>query len=239
MREIVLIAVLKSPRDLKLLLKNKWYRIPLEKVPRRKFDFIAFYQPALFRVNGKRIKYYAKPEKVSRTSRIGLLPEEIRDRNARKIYLKYSFRKINKLRSAIKNKNGLRVSFGFTDLLKLKKAAEITDLYDVVPIEKIMKRVLNKKKIACKAEYPVWVGNDHRYRLDFAVFCKKAPLNVECDSLKWHSQKSRVFKDKLRDERLKRLGWSILRLKEKDITSNILNCIDKVNLRVKKLGGIK
>ncbi|MFH1074481.1 MAG: DUF559 domain-containing protein [Candidatus Firestonebacteria bacterium] len=239
MRKIVLISVLKSPGDLKILLKNKWYRIPFKKALRKKFDFIAFYQPAFFGANGGQIRYYAKLKEVSRIRRIDLLPEEIRNKNAKNIYLKYSFRKINRLKPAIKNKNGLRVSFGFTDLLKLKEAEEITDLYNVAPIEKLMKKALNRKGIACKAEYPVRIGNNHRYRLDFAVFCKKSPLNIECDSLKWHSQKSQVFKDKLRDKRLKKIGWSILRLKEREITGKINTSMEKVLRRVKTLGGIK
>ena len=239
MRKIVLIAVLKYPRDLRILLKKKWYRIPLNKLPRKNFDFIAFYQPALFGASGGRINYYAKPKKVVRLRRVDLLPGEVRNINAKNIYLKYSFGKINKLKPAIRNKNGLRVSFGFTGLSKLKKAAEVTDLYDVAPIEKMIKKALNRKDVNFKSEYPVRLENNLKYRLDFAIFCKKAPLNIECDSLKWHSQKGQVFKDKLRDKRLKKLGWNILRLKEREITGNINESIGKVLLRDKTLGGIK
>ena len=239
MRKIVLVAVLKTPRDLKILLKDKWYRIPLEKAPRKKFDYIAFYQPAVFGGNGGRIKYYAAPKKINRALRIDLLPGESRNKNAKNIYLKYSFRKIKKLEPAIRNKNGIRVSFGFTDLLKLKKASEVTELYDVTPIEKMLKKALRKRHLRFKSEYPVQAGKEHRYRLDFAVFCKKAPLNIECDSQKWHSQKSQVYKDKIRDKALKNLGWSILRLKEPEITGKIKKSVEKVLRRVKTLGGIK
>ncbi|TSC55339.1 MAG: hypothetical protein Greene041679_635, partial [Parcubacteria group bacterium Greene0416_79] len=49
----VLVGVLKSPRDLKILLEEKWYRIPVSFLPKRKFTHIAFYQPAAFDKEGK------------------------------------------------------------------------------------------------------------------------------------------------------------------------------------------
>ena len=97
MRKTVLVSVLKAPRDLGILLKKKWYRIPLEKAPRKKFDYLAFYQPASFGRNGGKIKYFAKPKEVTRVRRVDLLPEEVRNKNAKNIYLKYSFGKINKI----------------------------------------------------------------------------------------------------------------------------------------------
>ncbi len=57
----VLVAVLKTPRDLRLLLREKRYRIPLAFLPKRRFTHIAFYEPqTTFGKRGKRIAYYAK-----------------------------------------------------------------------------------------------------------------------------------------------------------------------------------
>ena len=44
----VLVGVLKSKDDLKILLEEKWYRIPIAFLPKRRFTHIAFYQPLEF-----------------------------------------------------------------------------------------------------------------------------------------------------------------------------------------------
>lgn len=38
----------KNKEDRTILFKKKWYRIPLAYVPKRRFNYIAFYQPVLF-----------------------------------------------------------------------------------------------------------------------------------------------------------------------------------------------
>ena len=58
--KIVLVGVLRDKRDLNILLKENWYRIPVAQAPRRRFDYLAFYQPLLFCHQGKRIRYYAR-----------------------------------------------------------------------------------------------------------------------------------------------------------------------------------
>ena len=58
--KIVLVGVLKDKRDLNILLTENWYRIPVAHAPTRQFKYLAFYQPALFGRQGKRIQYYAR-----------------------------------------------------------------------------------------------------------------------------------------------------------------------------------
>ena len=53
---IVLVGVLKNKRDLGILLQKHWYRIPVRYLPKKKFDYIAFYQPLVFGRRGKRIE---------------------------------------------------------------------------------------------------------------------------------------------------------------------------------------
>ena len=106
----------------------------------------------------------------------------------------------------------------------------------MAPVEKILQRALSKTRLKIFPEYPVRLPAGKKYRLDFAVFCKKGALNIECDSIKWHSLKSQIIKDKKRDKILKKLGWSILRLKEAEITGNISKSVAKVVSRVKTLG---
>ena len=58
--KIVLVGVLKNKRDLGILLEKHWYRIPVFFLPKKKFDYLAFYQPEGFGRRGKRIEYYAR-----------------------------------------------------------------------------------------------------------------------------------------------------------------------------------
>ena len=236
MLEVVLLAVLKNRADLKYLLNDRWYRIPVEKCPKRKFSRLAFFEPGKNKGSLGVIRYQAKIASVRIADRKDLFPER---ENPSKKYFKVFFKRILKLKKPVTNNNGMRVSFGYTTTAKLSKAKEITDLFDVAPVEKLFKKALKKRGIKAYAEYLVRVAGKKLYRLDFAVFCKKGALDIECDSEKWHSQKSQVIKDKIRDASLRKQGWSILRLKEKEITGNIKCCVVKANCRVKTLGGLK
>ena len=234
MPKVVLVAVLKNKTDLKYLLQDKWYRIPVEKCPKKKYEYIAFFEPGRVTGNYGRIRYFGKPETVEIKKRSALLPAL---QNPQKRYFKIAFSGINKLKNPVANKNGIRVSFGYTTLKKLKNEKEVTGLFDVAPVEKIMRQALRRRGIKARPEFPVCLPGNRRYRLDFAVFCKKGALNIECDSNKWHSAKRQLIKDKTRDKDLKKLGWSILRLKEDEITGKINTSLAKIVSRVKTLGG--
>ena len=114
-------AVVKNRRDLNLVLKKKWYRIPIKYAPKQKFKYIAFYSPKSGNLGGK-ITYYASIKKITHATRQKLLPKEIAHPRAGNLYLRFELGKIYKLPRPIKNKNRRRVSFGFTTLSRLKKA---------------------------------------------------------------------------------------------------------------------
>lgn len=238
MPKAVLVAVLKEKKDLNILLRERWYRIPAFYAPKKKFDYIAFYQPSTFKGSKSLIRYYARPKMFKTMKRRELFPSEFDHPDANEDYYRIDFKKIHKLKNPVKNSNRMRVSFGFTTLGRLKKEREVTGLFDVVPLENVMGLELKKAGIKASKEHAFTMNDGKRYRLDFAVFCKKGPLNIECDSHKWHSIKTQRIKDKIRDKALKGEGWSILRLKEAEITGNIGKCVDKVRKAVKKLGKI-
>src|SRR3989338_9056121 len=100
---IVLVGVLKSKNDLRILLRNHWYRVPAVFMPKRRFKYVAFYQPAIFGRNGKRILYYACVAKKEKVKRIVLLPKEINHPRAHDDYIKITFRRISELPRPIKN----------------------------------------------------------------------------------------------------------------------------------------
>ncbi len=226
----VLVGVIKSRKDLRILLKDGWYRIPLIHVPKRKFSYIAFYQPISFGKNGKRIEYYARVGKRVIVQRINLLPKEKNHPRAHDKYVKIQCEEIIKLPRAIKNIMPRRVSFGFTTIKTLLSARNILELFGVPQTEEIIKKELWCAGMKAVREFPVSV-NGKRYRIDFALFYKKGNIAIECDNDKAHRNKTQKRKDKIRDSILCRHGWRVIRLREKDIIERPDRCI----ARIKKL----
>lgn len=219
--------MIKNRRDLRLLLKKRWYRIPAGNFPKRMFSHVAFYQPASFGGSGKRIEYYGRVSGVKTVKRVGLLPEESGHPRAQDDYARISFKGIKKLARPVKNIVPRRITFGFTTLKALVSARNIIQLYGVPPTEQIVEKYLKKSGISALKEYPV-SDKGRRYRIDLAVFGNRNKVAVECDNIKAHSGRMQEQKDKIKDSFLNRLGWKVVRLKEHEILERPDRCILKV-----------
>lgn len=242
-RKAVLVAVLKLKSDLDILLKEKWYRIPLAFLPKRRFSYVALYQPAGFGGSGKRIEYYGRVSKREVKKRIELLPSEGTHPRAHDDYLKVSFSKIEKLEKPIRNVIPRRVSFGFTTLKKLRSARDVLELYGVPATEQMIERGLARRGIEVVSEYTVVSDRPprssgaarKRYRIDLVIFCKHGAVAIECDNLKAHSSKAQQAKDTAKDKLLKSLGFYVIRLGEKEIIDNLEYCLRGIQKKVKSL----
>ena len=219
-RPEVLVSVLRRVKDRDILLKERWYRIPFTKAPRRKPAYIAFYQTANFGNSGKRIEFYGRVKFWRLKKRYEILPEEKDAPGYRRLYLQFFFKDVKKLRCPVKNRDRMRVSFGFTSLKKLFASKSLGSLYDIPPIEDILAKEMKKRKLEYFSQYYVKGRNRQRYFLDFALCGRKNRLDVECDGYKWHSLKKQREKDKNRDRALKALGWKILRITEEEIVND-------------------
>lgn len=235
--KIVLVGVLKNKRDFNILLTENWYRIPITYAPTRRFDYLAFYQPALFGSQGKRIQYYAHVLNYQTIKRSDLLPDELNHNRAHDYYLQIRVGKIKKLSWPIKNIIPRRVSFGFTTLDRLLKSKNILQLYNVAPTEQIIENCLRRVGIKATAQYYVSSGKK-RYCLDFAVFCRQGLIAIECDNKNAHSNLRQREKDKIKNTFLRRRGWIVIRLPEYDIVSDLNGCIVRIKMAVRGLGGI-
>lgn len=233
--KIVLVCVLKNKRDLDILLTEKWYRIPVKYAPTRQFKYLAFYQPALFGHQGKRIQYYARVLATKIVKRKKLLPNELNHPMADEDYLQIWVGKIKKLTQPIRNIIPRRISFGFTTLNRLLNSKNILQLYNVAPIEQIMEDGLRRAGIKAFAQYRIF--GKKRYCLDFAIFCKKGRIAIECDNKKAHSSPKQRQKDKIKDIFLKQHGWRVIRLSENEIVSDLKSCILRIKKEARKLSG--
>ena len=235
--KIVLVGVLRDKRDLNILLTENWYRIPVAYAPTRRFDYLAFYQPALFGRRGKRIQYYARVLNYQTTKRNDLLPEELNHPRAHDYYFRVRVGKIKKLSQPIRNIMPRRISFGFTTLNHFLKSKNILQLYNVLPIEQIVGNGLKRASIKAIAQHYVLKGRK-RYCLDFAVFCQQGAIAIECDNKKAHTSLRQKEKDKIKNAFLRRLGWVVIRFSENDIISDLQSCVERVKKAVRKLGGL-
>ncbi len=234
-QKVALIGVVKTPRDLETVIREKWYRIPLEHAPARMFSHIAFYQPSAFGKESGKIRFYAKVKNHVLRAKKELFPDCAEDKNARRLYLKYSLSDIRQLKPAVKNTSATRISFGYASLERLLKARDILGIFDVPALEKTVYDALKRENLNFSPEHVIRHNGKCRYRLDFALFCKNGRLNIECDGKKWHSHPPQKKKDKQRDEWLKRRGWTILRLDEDAITKKLPQTMRRIKDEIRKL----
>ncbi|MBI4434715.1 hypothetical protein HY635_02770 [Candidatus Uhrbacteria bacterium] len=232
---VVLVGVLKSWRDLELLRVERWYRIPAAYAPSRRYTHLAFYQPAAFGRQGKRIRYYARVLERQTVRRNRLLPEEAQHPRAREPYVRVRIGKLHALHHPIRNIVPRRVTFGFTTLDRLRSARDMLQLYHVTPIEQMMEDGLRRAGIHAIAQRVV-VSGTRRCRLDFAVPCRRGAIAIECDNRASHRSPSQRARDKHKDAFLRRLGWTIVRLPEHAIVSDLAGCIARVRAATQKLG---
>lgn len=232
----ILVGVLKNKRDLQLLLREHWYRIPVAFLPRRAFTHIAFYQPAIFGRRGKRIMYFARVAGREVRRRIELLPSEPEHPRAQDEYMKITVARAQKLPKPIKNIIPRRVSFGFTTLRALRSARDILELYGVPKTEQILATRLAHCGVQTIAEHTV-SARGSRCRIDLAVWCARGAIAIECDNDKAHASKIQKQKDVWKGTFLSRLGWTVLRFTEADIIERLDRCVAQVQKETHSLGG--
>ena len=234
----VLVAVINRRKDLEILMKRRWYRIPVKYAPRRLPTYLAFYQTRIFGRDGKAIRYYAPVRSCSKDKRFKLLPDEKDHPRANEYYYKFKLGKVKRTHRIIRNDSRRRISFGFTTLAKLRNSERICQLFDIVPLEDIVRHALQKKGLKAVHEHCVMEDKRCRYRLDFAIFCQRGKIALECDNEKWHSSPERRLRDRKRDRYLRRHGWAILRLSGREIQKDMDACLAKIEKAINEMGGL-
>ena len=231
----VLIGILKDRRDLALLLKKRLYRIPVSHTPRRPFDYLGFYQTAAFGRTGQCIRYIAPVLGRIRAKRKDILGGEPGYPRANDLYWFYRVGKPMRLPSPIRNIGPRRFTFAYTTLRHLFESHDILEVFGVPPIERMMQDIFAKSGIPVLPEFTMSAGIK-RYRLDFACFCRNGGLAIECDGEEFHNHPIQAKYDRTKDARLRKLGWTVLRLTEREIVRSPGACLKRVKAVVKKLG---
>ncbi len=232
-----MIGVVRRLSDLEIILSERWYRVPARRTFLRRPRYLAFYLTKRCGPRGGAVTHYAPIKKVSRSLRRNLLPREKSHPGAGDPYWKFHLGEVRKLPRRIENKLQRRITFAYTTIELLLNAHEVGELFRVPPLEEIMRKLLEKSRISFKTQFCVIDRKKCRYRLDFAVFCKKGKLALECDHSRWHSQPARRKKDRRRDLWLRKRGWTVIRFREEDLLLHPGETIEQVRKRILELGG--
>lgn len=234
---IVLVAVLKSEADLKYLLTDHWYRIPVAFAPKQTYSHVAFYQPASFGKTGKQIRYYAKVLTREIVKRRDLLPDELDHPRSDTLYHKLVFRNIHTLKVPIKNIVPRRVTFGLVPLTRFFRAHDLLELYGIPPTEQIVRAALGEFGVPVLPEVPIRYSTG-RWRIDLVVQCRLGDLAIECDNTKAHRSKVQQAKDQRKDLNLRYHGWRVIRVTDQDVFDHPKETLARLRAAIASLGGL-
>ena len=240
----VLVAYIPAKSDLLIALRNRWYRIPYNRkvvpdmVKDRTIKLIAFYQPAIFKEDAFAIRWYGIVKDIKILKRKVLLRNEPKNAKSEQNYYKIEIEKLLRLPKPIYSRKHRRVLFITTTIDHFENAVELNDLFLESPIEeKLWKSFLNHG-IRAERQYLETAGKK-RYILDFALFCKKSKIDIECDGDSFHMGEDAIRYDKHRDNNLESKGWSVLRYTTDDIVYKLDESVLQVKETINRYGGLE
>lgn len=142
--DLVLVAILNSPRDLEIAQTLGWYRIPLVTAPRTvRVDWLAFYLPAPFGEHRWTVRYVAEVRGYELRTRRELLFQETGHERVDEPYFKMQLGPVLELSPPIASRAWRRFTFLYTTGDRLLKAVDLTDL--TIPHGQIRARMLRER----------------------------------------------------------------------------------------------
>ncbi len=127
--DLVLVAVVKTPRDLEIARVLGWYRIPLRAAPKTmRVDWLALYQPGRFGPEGHAIRYVARVRGHELTTRADLLRDEPGHPAAEEPYYRLQLGPLEALPRPIPSRRWRRITFFYTTGDRLLAASDVKDL---------------------------------------------------------------------------------------------------------------
>lgn len=144
--DLILVAVLKAPRDLEIARVLGWYRIPLRTAPKViAVDYLAFYQTGAFGEDKWRIQYIAPVRGHELTTRGELLREQADDPRAGEEYFKIQLGPLEKLPQPILAPTWRRITFFYTTGEYLLQAETVNQLVVESEERQVLWRALRER----------------------------------------------------------------------------------------------
>ncbi|HVF09956.1 MAG TPA: DUF559 domain-containing protein [Abditibacteriaceae bacterium] len=234
----VLVAWMPDRRDFAIARDEHWYRIPVKSAPSAVVaDCIGFYHSQAFGEQAWGVHYCAQIKKRQIVKRIELLPGEPHHPRAEADYYRLELGELQHLVRPILSRRQRRVIFLPTTLHKFETATELNDLFHESPLEDDLWEAFKRQRIEAERQLFIAV-NQARYRLDFALFCEKGQIDVECDGDQWHSRRADIASDNARNNALTSSGWSVLRFSTQEVHEGLSECLKLVRRTIAQQGGL-
>ena len=142
--DLVLVAILNTPRDLEIAQTLGWYRIPLVTAPRTvRVDWLAFYLPRAFGEHRWTVRYLAEVRGHELRTRRELLFRETDHERVDEPYFKMQLGPLLELSPPIPARSWRRFTFLITTGDRLLTAADLSDL--TIPQSQIRARLLRER----------------------------------------------------------------------------------------------
>jgi hypothetical protein len=127
--DLVLVAVVREPRDLDIARVSGWYRIPMGTAPKTlRVDWLAFYQTAAFREERWSVRQAAPVRGSELVRRAELLRDEPEHPRAEQPYFKVQLGPVVSVPHAVRSARRKRFTFVCTTGDRLLSAQNVTDL---------------------------------------------------------------------------------------------------------------
>jgi hypothetical protein len=127
--DLVLVAVLRTRRDLEIARVLGWYRIPLRTAPKTiRVDWMAFYQTAVFGEEKHAVRYVAPVRGYELTTRGDILRDEPDHPAVDEPYYKVQLGPVEPLPRPIPARRWRRIVFFYTTGARLLSASDVKDL---------------------------------------------------------------------------------------------------------------
>ena len=127
--DLILVAILKEPRDLEIARVLGWYRIPLASAPKTiRVDWLAFYLPSTFGELKWSIRFLAPVKGHELLTRIEMLREDVDHPHKDEPYFKLQLGPLMELQEPIVAKRWRRFTFLYTTGERMLIAKEIKEL---------------------------------------------------------------------------------------------------------------
>lgn len=221
--DLVLVAILPSPRDLEIARVLGWYRIPYKKAPKTiTVDYLAFYQTARFGAEKWAINYIAPVLGHELVTRAELLRTEADHARANEQYFKIQLGTLEKLERPIPSLKWRRLTFVYTTGERLLNATEINDLIVSGDERQLLWTALKEHGLQAEAQYESRKGVE----VDFAILCALGNLGVL-----FENKDAPVPKVKDRGD------WKYLVVNDDAVRDNVSGVLGQIESAVEALGG--
>jgi hypothetical protein len=173
----VLVVVVNDPADLARARDEGWYRIPLDRAPRRiAADYLAFYQTGAFPPEERwAVRWLAAVQEYRLTTRKELIPDEPDHPRAEQPYYKVALGPLIPLPHPVPSRRLRRITFIPTTLDRLMQAEEINDLWIKSSAQERLWTALKLADIDAERQYPL---ADDLPAADFALLCRDGRVAV-------------------------------------------------------------